>query len=254
MSIRLDHVVIAVNDLETASNNYRKLGFTIQYGGEHASGTTHNALICFQDGTYLELLAPTGKDPKDTEAADFRGLLAQGEGLVAYALACHDLDERCTKMKQQGLNIIGPKPGERLRPDGMKLQWKTAMIDDSMSPFFIQDVTPRKCRVSDDIEIISHRNGVTGIIALGFVTNEIPKWLQRYSGLLGTRQQNVIPQSFVLDGSTILTCQQTSAQQTDIPLHLLLHAQRQHRPMPPTTFDPQLTHGATIHITIPGVD
>lgn len=254
MSIRLDHIVIAVNDLETASNNYRRLGFTLYYGGEHASGTTHNALICFQDGTYIELLAPTGKERRDTDATDFSGLLAHGEGLVAYALACDDLETHCNAMKQRGLNVIGPTPGERLRPDGMKLQWKTASVDGSMAPFFIEDVTPRNCRVSDDIEIISHRNGATGVLALGFAVPDVPGWLQRYYGLLGANPQDIIPQSFVLDGSTVLTCQQIAEAPAEAPTHLLLYAQRQHRPMPPVTLDPELTHGAAIHITIPGVD
>jgi hypothetical protein len=58
--LKLDHVIIAVRELDQAVADYIALGFSAIYGGRHASGATHNALVCFQDGAYLELLAPTG--------------------------------------------------------------------------------------------------------------------------------------------------------------------------------------------------
>jgi catechol 2,3-dioxygenase-like lactoylglutathione lyase family enzyme len=87
---KLDHVIIAVNDLDQAVEDYRALGFTTIYGGRHANGATHNALVGFQDSTYLELLAPTGDAPQPG-VTDFSPLLAHGEGLVGYALLSHDL-------------------------------------------------------------------------------------------------------------------------------------------------------------------
>ena len=77
---KLDHVIIAVFELDQAVADYRALGFTTIYGGRHANGATHNALVCFQDGTYLELLAPTGdlgaarRDRFQPAAATRRGI------------------------------------------------------------------------------------------------------------------------------------------------------------------------------------
>lgn len=51
----LDHVVIVVSRLEPAVRKFRGLGFTVTLGGEN--GPTHNALIAFKDGTYIELIA-----------------------------------------------------------------------------------------------------------------------------------------------------------------------------------------------------
>ena len=62
--IQLDHVVISVSNLEEAMEDYRRLGFNVLPGGEHASGTTHNALVVLADGTYLELMALTGRPAK----------------------------------------------------------------------------------------------------------------------------------------------------------------------------------------------
>jgi len=57
MGFRLDHVVIAVTDLDKAVEDYRTLGFTVVIGGRHPGRTSHNALVAFDDGAYLELIA-----------------------------------------------------------------------------------------------------------------------------------------------------------------------------------------------------
>ena len=57
MSLVMDHVIILVDELERASADFRALGLTVTPGGEHGEGLSHNALIYFADGTFLELLA-----------------------------------------------------------------------------------------------------------------------------------------------------------------------------------------------------
>ncbi|TMJ30929.1 MAG: VOC family protein, partial [Alphaproteobacteria bacterium] len=52
----IDHLVIMFPDLETAIRDYTELGFTVVRGGSHPTGT-HNALIAFADGAYVELIA-----------------------------------------------------------------------------------------------------------------------------------------------------------------------------------------------------
>ena len=51
----IDHLVIAVKDLEAATRAYGELGFTVVPGGRHPVGT-YNTLIAFADGSYLELI------------------------------------------------------------------------------------------------------------------------------------------------------------------------------------------------------
>lgn len=163
--LRLDHVIIAVSDLDQAVADYRALGFTTIYGGRHASGATHNALVCFQDGTYLELLAPTG-DPAQPGTTDFSPLLRRGEGLVGYALLSTALLADAGDWQARGANVGEVSEGRRLRSDGIELIWRTAALDGGMSPFLIEDVTPRNLRVPDDIQTVTHANGVTGIAKL----------------------------------------------------------------------------------------
>ena len=63
---RLDHLVILVRDLGSTVRDYEGLGFTVTPGGEHVDGLTRNALIPFEDGSYLELVAYLDShDPRD---------------------------------------------------------------------------------------------------------------------------------------------------------------------------------------------
>src|SRR6516164_4502171 len=86
-TFRLDHVVIRVRDLEEACADYRALGFTVTPGGEHPTLGTRNALIPFEDDTYLELIAfPPREVPADAQEKPVHGRWrrweAASEGLV----------------------------------------------------------------------------------------------------------------------------------------------------------------------------
>jgi len=73
----LDHIPIAVRNLETASADYRALGFALKPGRPHANGI-RNQHAKFADGTELELItAPEARDPLTTF---YRRHLDQGEG------------------------------------------------------------------------------------------------------------------------------------------------------------------------------
>jgi catechol 2,3-dioxygenase-like lactoylglutathione lyase family enzyme len=47
MSLKLDHIVIAVHDLERTIADYGALGFHVVRGGDHPGRATHNALVVF---------------------------------------------------------------------------------------------------------------------------------------------------------------------------------------------------------------
>jgi catechol 2,3-dioxygenase-like lactoylglutathione lyase family enzyme len=54
---KLDHVVIAVQDLGAAKDLYSHLGFAMGRNGRHPTGT-ENSTAHFNGGGYLELLTP----------------------------------------------------------------------------------------------------------------------------------------------------------------------------------------------------
>ncbi|MDX2141477.1 MAG: VOC family protein [Chloroflexota bacterium] len=162
MSLTLDHIIITVADLDAAIRDYQALGFTVVRGGVHANRATENALIVFEDGTYLELLAKTGEAPLP-EMVDFSAVFANGMGLAGYALRTDDLTAEKARLEAAHIVVGDILPGERLRGDGRVVQWKLAQINDSFAPFLIEDVTPRDWRISTDPAITTHENRAVGI-------------------------------------------------------------------------------------------
>ena len=185
MPFFLDHIVVAVRDLEQAIEHYRHHDFTVNYGGEHASGTTHNALIVFKDGTYLELMALTGKEKVREDAADYSDLIRGKTGIVGFAVASRDLAQDIDVMHQRGIDMPEPEYGSRRRADGVKLEWITTMHADHMSPFFIEDQTPREHRIPREESPMTHANGVQGIGGLMFNSPDALRMADYYEKLLG---------------------------------------------------------------------
>jgi catechol 2,3-dioxygenase-like lactoylglutathione lyase family enzyme len=161
--MRLDHAIIVVDDLDAARADFTALGFTVLHGGTHASGATQNALIVFADGTYLELMARTGRPPLPG-TADYSFLFANGEGFAGLCLSSDDLAADVAAIRSRGGDIADPEGGGRVRPDGVEMRWRSAWIDGQPLPFVMEDLTPRTLRVTDDPAATTHENGATGLI------------------------------------------------------------------------------------------
>jgi catechol 2,3-dioxygenase-like lactoylglutathione lyase family enzyme len=149
MLTRLDHLVILVRDLAQAAEDYTALGFRVTPGGTHADGLTHNALIAFVDGSYLELIAFVDPDAAEDNVWNWRRFLAAGGGLIDYCVASDDLAADVALFQRQGFTLNGPTPGGRKRPDGQELRWLSASFWQlgRELPFLIQDLTSRELRV-----------------------------------------------------------------------------------------------------------
>jgi catechol 2,3-dioxygenase-like lactoylglutathione lyase family enzyme len=181
----IDHLVIVVKDLERAARDYEQLGFTVIPGGNHPVGS-HNALIPFGDGSYLEIIAFY------REARDHRWWkpLQKGERLVDFCMQTDDLEGDTLKLRNAGVNINDPVPWSRTRPDGYELKWLLSLAQGGhrgVAPFLIQDVTPREARIP---QTFNHVNGATGIdtvtIAVGDLS-EVRRWSDTVLGFAGIK-------------------------------------------------------------------
>ncbi len=181
MPLTLDHIVIAVTDLDRAFADYTELGFTVIRGGEHANGITHNVLVVLEDGAYLELIAWKRPDPGNRWSEVYH---RSGEGFLDHALLPDDIGAVVSGAQDRGLDISSPEPGGRNRPDGERLEWKTARSHGSDVPFLCGDVTPRTLRVQEG-EVRRHRNGVLGVAAITIAAKDVDASLTRYGALLG---------------------------------------------------------------------
>ena len=181
MTLSLDHVVIRVHDLEQTIADYTELGFTVQRGGTHADGATHNALIDFEDGSYFELIAFLRDAP---EHRWWDAGHRVGEGFVDFALLPESVQTVVDAARQRGLSYAGPIDGGRVRPDGARLAWQLGRPATSDLPFLCGDVTPRHLRVAEG-EVRSHRNGVLGVSGINIVVRDLDTSISRYRALLG---------------------------------------------------------------------
>ena len=164
--MRLDHLVILVRDLELASADYERLGFTVTPGGEHADGLTRNALVPFQDGTYLELVSFLDPEDPTDNVWGWRRFYPQ-EGLIDYCVASDDLKADVGRLASLGFAVEGPEDGGRRLPDGTSIRWRSARIrqEGRIFPFLIEDLTPRELRVPGGPET-RHPNGAIGVSRL----------------------------------------------------------------------------------------
>ena len=181
MNFRLDHVVIAVGSLEQAVEDYRSLGFTVHMGGRHPGRTSHNALVVFEDGAYLELIAWRQPGPAERW---FNVHAQHGDGLMDYALIPDDVAQAIAEAKARGLALDGPIEGGRRRPDGQELKWRTGRQATFDLPFLCGDITPREWRVPGG-EVRKHANGALGLAAVAVAVLDLELSLARYCALLG---------------------------------------------------------------------
>jgi catechol 2,3-dioxygenase-like lactoylglutathione lyase family enzyme len=181
MAFALDHIVIAVNDLDRAVADYQSLGFTVYPGGVHHGGVSHNALVVFADGSYFEIIAYREAAPANRW---WRVLTTAGEGIVDFAVLPEDTEQDLHAARARGLDVEGPTPGGRLRLDGVRLDWQIVRPATTDLPFWCGDVTPRELRVPEGA-IRRHPNGVTGISRVRIVVADLAASIARFKALVG---------------------------------------------------------------------
>ena len=134
--IELDHVLIAVTDLEAATRMVEERHRLVSVeGGRHQGLGTANRIVPLGN-TYLELVAVVDED----EAAEngFGSWVARGElpRLLGWCVRTDDLDAVAARL---GASVT---QGARARPDGTVLRWRMAGLEQSSEepslPFFIE--------------------------------------------------------------------------------------------------------------------
>ena len=98
---RIDHVNIAVKDVEAALTFYRdKLGLQPSYIGPLPEEGIKHAILPTGD-TFLELIEPT-----DPQGAVAKFLEARGEGLYTIFLEVDDLDALVKSLKEKDIKLV----------------------------------------------------------------------------------------------------------------------------------------------------
>jgi catechol 2,3-dioxygenase-like lactoylglutathione lyase family enzyme len=181
----LDHLVIMVADLDGAIRDYTELGFTVVPGGSHPTGT-HNALVAFADGAYIELIA----FERDNSQHRWWTAAQRGGGFIDFCMATDDLAGDRKAFGRAGVEMQ-VEPGARARLDGYQLRWVLAQPMPPrafVAPFLIEDETPREERVPREHR---HRNGVTGIVTITIAVDDVASPQRWWSSVLENPLQRV---------------------------------------------------------------
>lgn len=215
MSVELDHLVVVVGSLAAAMQDFAAAGFTVLPGGRHVELPTENALVCFADGSYLELLAT--RDPEaraELRAAygtsrwarhlngvsavsrRFLPLLAGEDGMRDWVLRADSLSRHAAALRTRGIVASGPVAMGRERTDGVKLEWELLLPESFLHPFVIRDKTERTLRVPGDATATTHANGARGVSEVVVGTGLPPMAALELADVFGT-----VPRSGA-DGAT----------------------------------------------------
>ena len=175
----LDHVVLFVDDLDDAINTFSSYGFTVTPGG--INGPTQNALIAFENETYIELIALQKQTTRRLfKVTRHSGLLrlrsmvktdlnnrlfgwfSKPQGFRDICFRATSLEEVSRECLARGIALTPIIPFNRHRPDGVTVSWYLTGAVNDAEPFFIEDKTPIHLRIPDGAARI-HDNGALGI-------------------------------------------------------------------------------------------
>lgn len=168
----IDHIMLAVADLDAARLALVKRGFQATPIGRHPMFGSANHLFMFPDD-YGELLAIETITP---EGAGLQRACREKAGLYGIALATEESEADFTRLSALGVPARPPSRYSRPVMHNGRLQnavfKSTAVADDYVAtvyPFFCQHETPELVYRPADM---NHPNGATGILALVAVAHD----------------------------------------------------------------------------------
>jgi len=155
---------------------FAEAGLPTLYGGAHGNGLTHMALAGFEDGSYLELIAPLATASLAKASGMMAGwmpLMVGNAGPGAWAIRVSDIHAKAQELRARGMAVQGPEVGGRKRPDGIQLEWETALVGllpaGSVLPFMIEDRSERSLRV----QLLENTSGLRGIARVVIAVREL---------------------------------------------------------------------------------
>ena len=163
----IDHVVIAVRDLDRAEAQYRRLGFALTPRGHHVKLGSYNHCAMFAED-YLELL---GQGTQARPALE--RFLRTREGIAGVALRTGDARRTFAEIRKLGLKAAEPVDFGRPvdTPDGKReARFATTELDNAalagVRVFFCEHKTPELVWLP---QYLAQPNGVIGLAGVTVV-------------------------------------------------------------------------------------
>jgi catechol 2,3-dioxygenase-like lactoylglutathione lyase family enzyme len=181
-----DHAILGVRDLARTEADFSKLGFTVTTRPDVGATDTENRLICFADGSYIEIFS--FRDPAQPSTHRWAPLLAKGDGWTDYSLRVADIAAEVARLAPSGLPTYDPRTGGRALEDGRR--WGVTVLltgrgaGNVVLPFMIQDTEPHEVRVPRGAATVQPR-GVTGIAGITLLTAALAPVEAQLAAVLG---------------------------------------------------------------------
>ena len=212
----IDHVVIAVDDLDRAAADYEALGFTLTPRAFHEDRMgTSNRLAQLAGRNFIELLEVDrpdrleehdfdGSPPRFSFGAHNRDFIRQRNGMSMLVVAADDARAAVAQFKAAGMDTYAPLDFERKAtlPDGSQatvafsLAFATAPSLPGLSFFVCQDHSPQHFWKP---AFQAHENGAEAIVAVYLVAEEPEVQVPFLTGFTGGTAEPV-------DGGYCLRC------------------------------------------------
>lgn len=189
MLTAIDHIIIGVQNLDEAETVFRlRLGLVPSGGGIHPSGGTANRVIVIGD-TYLELI--TVREREEAQPS-LLSRLAKGDGYLNFVLASQNLSKDCAAMKERGVPVLGPTPGQLTSPDGRSRGWMRADIERpdlaQHYPFLIQhdsEGAERRSRLAGWTTPPEHPLGAVAVLTASIAVVNLAEATSRFQHMYG---------------------------------------------------------------------
>ena len=185
MIATLDHIIVAVENLNEAEKNYKKIfGIDPVWRGEHKELGTANVIFNLEN-TYLELLSANGDGLGAALVNHY--LEKDGEGLIGIVFGTNDLNVAAKSIKDKGFNIGDIIEGEGTNSDeSEKRKWKNLFLPPELTrglfSFIIQHTDGNL--PSSKHEMQSAVNKLDHIV---INTNDADGFIEIYKNVFGLR-------------------------------------------------------------------
>lgn len=203
----IDHIVLAVRDLDHASTGFSDAGFTLTPRAQHENRMgTSNQLAQFSERNFIELLEvdrPNKVDPHQFEmvpaqfsfGAHNRDFVETAEGVSMIVFQSDDALADCESFAKKGLQTYAPFTFERLGrlPDGSDatLSFTLTFVTSSTLPglaFFVCENQAQDAFWKTDYQ--SHENDAAGITQVHIRAQEPEKAAHFVGQLFNGRVEN----------------------------------------------------------------
>ena len=179
----VDHIIVVVEDLSLAEQNYKKIfGIDPVWRGKHAELGTANVLFNFEN-TYFELLAANGSGI----GADLvnHAISEKGEGLLGLVLGTKNIMQFRGSAIENGYPLSEISTGHGINEQNEKREWLYQFLPNELTRGIFSFVIEHK---SPDLPLLaSDKSSVNKLEQVVLKTNDVNGFIKIYRDIYGIR-------------------------------------------------------------------